>query len=259
MHGHMRTRNLTFTSAALAVSTLACVAALALSPASAVARSNLRVSTNWSGFVAGGPGVHFRSVSAQWRQPRPRCARNRVATTSTWVGLGGLSSEVLEQTGTQFFCVHGRTATGAWYELLPAPAMFLRMRIFPGDLMSARVTVAGHRVTMSLRDLSDGESFVRTFRAPHISTDSADWIQEAPTACGRGGCHIVRLANFGTVHFSHARAQGVRGRYGSIAARAWQHIRLMLVQTGRGFINVAVPSRLARRGSAFTVTYHSGG
>ncbi len=255
----MRIRNPISHALAAALTVLAGVLPFVLAPTAASA-SNVQTSTNWSGFVAGAAGVHFRSVSAQWRQPRPRCARNRVATTSTWVGLGGTTSQVLEQTGTQFFCAHGRTATGAWYELLPAPAVFLRMRVSPGDVMSARVTVVGHRVGMFLADLSNGGVFSRTFPARHISTDSADWIQEAPTTCDRSGsCHIVRLANFGTVHFTRAQAQGVGGRRGSIAARAWRHVRVLLWQAGSGFTNIAVPSRLTGRGSSFTVTYHSGG
>jgi hypothetical protein len=232
------------------------VVALVFAAPAAAAPALVAPSANWAGFIAGGPGVRFRSVSASWRQPAPRCNGRHVATTSTWIGLGGVTGRMLEQTGTQLFCAHGRTATLAWYEILPAPAVFLGMPVRPGDVISARVTVIGHRVSFLLRDVSEGESFSHTFRARRINTDSADWIQEAPSLCSRSGsCHPVRLANFGTIHFSSARAQGARGHFGSIAARLWQHIRLVLIQATHSFINVAVPSRLGRHGSAFTVTY----
>jgi hypothetical protein len=215
-------------------------------------------SKNWGGFIAGGPGVHFRTVSARWRQPAARCGASKVSLAATWIGLGGVTSKPLEQTGTWVACIHGHPELLAWFELLPAPPRFLQMRVRAGDLISARVTVVGHQVSFVLDNASEGESFRHTFTAPHINVATADWVQEAPAACTHANsCHIVRLADFGTVHFAAAHAVSVRGHSGSISSRSWRRIRVILVQQGSNFTHLAVPSRLTAGGSAFAVAYRA--
>jgi hypothetical protein len=117
--------------------------------------SSTSTSTNWSGYVAHGSGVHFRYVSALWTQPVATCTAGDPTYSAVWVGLGGysLSSQALEQIGTEADCsASGRVISTAWYELVPAPSRGIRMTVDPGDVMAGSVTVVGHRVTLTLVD-----------------------------------------------------------------------------------------------------------
>src|SRR5207247_4296178 len=98
------------------------------------------VSSNWSGYAVTGADAttgaqtQFTTVTATWIQPRATCT-NRAGTYSAfWVGLGGYSddSTALEQIGTSSDCsAAGIPVTSMWYELVPAPAVPVRLKIFP--------------------------------------------------------------------------------------------------------------------------------
>ena len=58
-----------------------------------------------------------------------------MAIAAIWVGLGGytVGSNALEQTGTAADCNGAGKATYyAWYELVPASSVTLKLKIFPG-------------------------------------------------------------------------------------------------------------------------------
>src|SRR5215212_11166271 len=134
-------------TAALACGTLG--AASAPAPASAAVRVGTILSTNWAGYAAA--GARFRSVSGRWTVPRMRCKPGRAGWSAAWVGLGGFTGDGrgLEQTGTDSSCTRqGKARYAAWYELVPAPSRPVRMKVRPGNRMSAAVTVRGRRVTL---------------------------------------------------------------------------------------------------------------
>jgi hypothetical protein len=81
----------------------------------------------------------------------------------------------------------GRAFYSAWYELVPAAAHTIRMKVRPGDRIASAVTVSGRHVTLTLRNRTSGKSFQRraTMTAPDVS--SAEWIVEAPAACNASG------------------------------------------------------------------------
>jgi Peptidase A4 family len=203
------------------------VAVAVCGPPAAGAATTTDTSTNWAGYVAGRTGVRFRHVSATWVQPAVSCQSGSPSYTSAWVGLGGNSesSQALEQIGTEADC----TATGAaryssWYELVPDVSHSARMTVKAGDQLHASVGVSGHRVTVSLANLTRGTHFTKTMRATSIDTSSAEWIVEAPSLCAdasMASCRLGSLGDFGTTSFTGANATTTGGHTGTVSDAAW--------------------------------------
>jgi Peptidase A4 family len=271
----MRTTATPHTPRLLGASLLpALIGLLALAPASAGAA---RVSSNWAGYVASPAthrGTHFRTVSGTWIAPAATCSAGHATYSAAWVGLGGDSSSAsaLEQIGTDSDCTRaGHARYSSWYELLPAGAVNLPLKISAGDEISASATVAGHTVTLKMRDVTTGAHVTRKRRASSIDTSSAEWIIEAPSACAEernGSCEVLALTNFGTFAFSSATAT-IKGHTGTIADSRWAaealELRQGTVSTSRiraGALALpsateilATPSSVLAANGSFTVTW----
>jgi hypothetical protein len=252
---------------AAAVAALAAMLALAGAPARAGAASWATTSSNWAGYAASQPGVSFRRVSATWTAPQAHCASGGRRYSAAWVGLGGLHStaRALEQVGTEADCAGGKGYSSAWYELVPDAPVELDLAVRPGDTISAAVTVEGHVVKLFIANRTRGTSFTRRLTAARVDVSSADWIVEAPSACGdNGGCRALPLADFGTTPFAAARATSATGHAGTITDPAWSAVAITLTP-GRGPGSMrsapdagagsAAPADLSPAGDAFTVSY----
>jgi hypothetical protein len=196
----------------LTVLLLALVPAVALTVAPAVGPGGLShrpvagsvnsTSSNWSGYAStSGP---FSSVSASWTQPSVTCGQ-KTSYSSFWVGLDGDGSGTVEQTGSEADCRHGAAVYSAWYEMYPAYPVNFSSRVRPGDTFQASVsaTTSG-AFTLSLADVTEGWTHTENLSASGASRFSAEVIAEAPSSGGR----VLPLADFGTVHFSGATANG---------------------------------------------------
>src|SRR5579859_1164246 len=244
------------------------VVGLVLAP-SALADST--TSSNWAGYAIHRAGVSFRSVKASWNEPTVRCTAGQRTFSSYWVGIGGFnpSSQDIEQLGTEADCTRfGIPKYTAWYELLPAPSLPIRLAVHPGDLVSASATVVGHLVSFSLRDMTTGRSFARTLRAASVDVSSAEWIVEAPSDClSASECVTLPLADFGSTSFLDAAAQGSLGHWGPISRAGWQSTRISLDGLDQrlgtagtaAVAGAANTSPLSGGGQAFTVSYSARG
>jgi hypothetical protein len=238
---------------------------LAVAP---VALADANNSANWSGYAAHRRGVKFSKVTARWIQPAASCIPGQRSYSAFWVGLGGYAttSQALEQVGTEVDCAaSGAVKSSAWYELVPTPSRPVRLRVRPGDVIDASVTVKGRRVSLALHDQTSRRWFRKTLNARMVDVTSADWIAEAPSVCGiYTPCQTLPLADFGTTRFSRATAQTVRGHAGTISDHSWGWTKISLTPGGRSLVaaersaamaGASTPSALAHGGSAFTVTY----
>jgi hypothetical protein len=248
-----------------------------VAPASAAAITEAQ-SANWAGYVVAGRS--FSRVSGHWVVPTVR--KQSDAFSAFWVGLGGVSSRsrALEQTGTDSDFVGGRAHYYAWYELVPAAPVILRLPVRPGDHMAGRVTVRGTTVTVSIANQTAHRSFARTLHMRRPDTSSAEWIAEAPSAVSRSGAvDVLPLADFGTMRFASAAARDAAGHAGPISDSRWRAQRLDLVSSsdgangppgdmpapatgapaGGGSSGDAAASALGSRGSSFGVTWQGGG
>jgi hypothetical protein len=234
--------------------------------------TNPEQSSNWAGYaITGNPGEvrNFKRVSSSWIEPTATCTPGSSTYSAFWVGLGGLAqtSTKLEQTGTEADCdSNGLAHYTAWYELVPSGPVTLKLKISPGDSISASVTVHGSAVTMKLTDHTTGAiaDTVLHFAKPDLS--SAEWIAEAPSNCSGSSCRALPLTDFGSVSFGGAAVETGNGRTGVISNPAWSAQPIELEDaTAREFggsrvfalpsIVTAVPTILDLTGSAFSVSW----
>ena len=248
----------------------------AFAPADVVSQT----SSNWAGYAVtdngvaaqtGGTPTTFSNVSGSWTQPAATCSRGSGASYAAfWVGLGGFAdgSQALEQTGTEADCTTAGKATySVWYELVPAAPVTVKLKVAPGDSISASVGVTGQTVSIRIANATRNTVFTKTLTMTSPSPDltSAEWIAEAPSNCGSyGGCRPLPLANFGTATFTSATATG-NGHTGTIGDPAWSATAVSLQGTsgdlfrGRFASTVptadATPGPLSPDGGSFAVTW----
>jgi hypothetical protein len=158
-------------------------------------------STNWSGYAV--TGSRFTSVSSSWTEPTATCSAT--AYSSFWVGLDGDTSNSVEQTGTDADCSGKTPEYYAWYEMYPKYPVNFSNTVRPGDHRSASVTTNdGGSFTLTISDSTQGWTKTTTARLKSAKLASAEVIAEAPSSSSG----VLPLANFGTVSFSGASANG---------------------------------------------------
>jgi hypothetical protein len=160
-------------------------------------------SSNWAGYAV--TGGTYRSVSSSWTQPAVNCSSTN-AWSSFWVGLDGDTSNTVEQTGTEADCSNGHAVYSAWYEMYPKFPKTYSTPVGAGDHMNASVTTSGNGTfTLKLTNSTRGWTQTTSARLKSARLASAEVIAEAPSSSGG----VLPLANFGTVGFSGASANGV--------------------------------------------------
>jgi hypothetical protein len=190
------------------------VLAAALAGATANAADSAPVVTpNWAGYAVAAQGtsaIAFTSVTGTWITPAVRCPQGSAgAASAVWVGIGGFREATLEQIGTDANC--GRSLQPvyyAWFEVAPFPAVPIRLRLRPGDTMTASVNVRAGQVELQLKNQTRRWTFTRTISSVMPGTASAEWIVEAPASCVRYSCSQTPLANFGSVTMTGIAATG---------------------------------------------------
>jgi hypothetical protein len=195
-------------------------------------------STNWSGYAV--TGSRFTSVSASWTEPTAKCSGT--AYSSFWVGLDGDTSGTVEQTGTDADCSGSTPQYYAWYEMYPKYPVNLRGTVRPGDKLTASVTTDGSgSFTLKITDSTQGWSNTTTARLKSAKLASAEVIAEAPSSSSG----VLPLANFGTVSFTGATANG------SLLTSSTPHIDPITMASGSTV--KAQPSSISS--GAFSVTW----
>jgi hypothetical protein len=196
-------------------------------------------STNWSGYAV--TGSRFTSVSASWKQPTATCSGG-TAYSSFWVGLDGDTSNTVEQTGTDADCSGATPRYYAWYEMYPKFPVNLSQTVRPGDTMTATVTTDGRGTfTLTISDITRGWTNTKSARLKSAKLASAEVIAEAPSSSGG----VLPLANFGTVSFTGAKANG------SLLTSSTPHIDPITMASGSTI--KAQPSSISN--GAFSVTW----
>jgi hypothetical protein len=262
---------------ALASITVAACGALAAAAALAAPTAGIDVSSNWSGYAVTGVGstatvastsMSFTDVTGTWTQPAATCTPGQSTSAAIWVGLGGytVGSNALEQTGTAADCNSAGKATYyAWYELVPATSVTLKLKVFPGDKITSTVLVKGTDVLVQVKNRTRHTSFSKHLPMQDPDLTSAEWIAEAPSECTATGlCRTVPLTNFGSVTFSKIATLG-NGQGGTLSGPGWESTPIQLVPRARRFfgdVNAsatttagASPTNLSSDGSAFTVNW----
>jgi hypothetical protein len=150
---------------------------------------------NWSGYVA--TGSEFRSVSASWKAPAVKC-NSAIDVFGPWVGLGGITSNSVEQTGIEINCSSGQARYRAWFEMAPAPPVYYDDPIREGD--SIRATVGRTNTHYKMTITNDTRHWTRTADNTAVGDNSsAEVILESPTGA---------FPDFGRFTFTGATVDG---------------------------------------------------
>ena len=145
-------------------------------------------------------------MSANWTEPTGHCT-SATRYSSFWVGLDGFNSSTVEQTGSEVDCSGGSPVYYSWYEMYPAFPVNFSNTVRPGDKFFGSVTFnGGSSYTLVLQDITQGWKHTVNKSLSGAANSSAEVIAEAPCCTASGG--ILPLANFGTVNFSNATANG---------------------------------------------------
>lgn len=219
-------------------------------------------STNWSGYaVTGAPGS-VSDAKGSWTVPsiQGTCSGTN-QYSSFWVGIDGFNSGTVEQTGTDSDCQNGAPTYYAWFEFFPHPSFLINgMAIRPGDHISADAHFGGRSFTVTITDVSTGQSFSTSARVRGAQRSSAEWIAEAPSSSGG----ILPLADFGTVSYGtdstgvamtcYATIGGTTGAIGAFGSAIQQ-----ITMVSNSGATKAQPSALSSDGTSFSVTWQSSG
>jgi hypothetical protein len=223
-----------------ALSGVAIVVVLSAFGASSAAAAGIElvkgVSANWSGYATTRTTVSdkFKRIAGSWTQPAGQCSHGSSTYSAIWVGLGGFErgAQALEQTGSEVDCTpSGEAVYSAWYELVPAGPVALRLAIHAGDQLSASVVVHGREVVMQVKDVTTGktQTVVRRMSDPKPDLTSAEWIVEAPSECSSTDvCRTLPLTNFGAVTFANASATTAQDHRTPIANAGYEVTALEL-------------------------------
>ncbi len=160
------------------------------------------VSDNWSGQVA--TGGTYTSVTGDWVVPQvTNVAPSYGLYSATWVGIDGVGTQSLIQTGTAQESGTGWARYYAWYDLLPGEAQPIDHTVDPGDRISASVSEVDTATNLWRIDIADSThdwSFTHEFTYVTPGA-SAEWIEEAPSIYG--GSVVGELDDYGSVTFTN--------------------------------------------------------
>ena len=208
---------------------------------------------NWSGY-ASSSSTHqeYTSVGGSWKVPTLTCtAEQRLA--SQWVGLDGVTSSTVEQTGILEYCFEGTAFYYTWWEMAPAASNLVGngTTLKPGDSIVAKVTRSGTNYTMTLIDsTTTGNNISKTqsCAAATCLANSAEWIDERPASA----IGIVPLAN--TSNWSPFGASTTAGGVTDTIASAPNSAQVLMLDV-TGTYDLTSVSALTSTGKGFTTKW----
>ena len=219
-------------------------------------RAGPGTSLEWSGYAVTGPVGSVSDVKGSWKVP---AIVGDCPTTSQyssfWVGIDGISSNTVEQIGTDSDCLKGSAVYYAWYEFYPSRGYGL-FYVNPGDVVSAEVNYSNETFTVSILDLTSDRSFNTSQRVRSAQRSSAEWIAEAPSSRRIS----LPLANFGNVYFGSDNTgvsatcyATVSGATGTIATFGSSVQQITMVNSSGA--TKAQPSGVSSDGTSFSIKW----
>lgn len=221
-------------------------------------------STNWSGYAVTGANGSVSDVKASWVIPSisGQCPSTN-QYSSFWVGIDGYSSNTVEQIGTDSDCQNGEAVYYAWFEFYPHPSFIINsLPLSPGDVVSAEVKSSGRGVfTVTLTNVSTGQSFSTSTKIRSAAQSSAEWIAEAPYSGG-----VLPLADFSTVFFGSDTTGQINTCFATVSRTTGpiglpafnQSLDEITMDTSSGIVK-ASPSSLSADGTSFSIAWRSSG
>jgi hypothetical protein len=186
-------------SAAPAPAASAPTASPAASPATVV------YTQDTAGYIASGTTSLFTSVSAIWSETATTCSSTGSYDTS-WIGLdgwgGGTAS--IEAAGVDTDCDGPAPAYAAWYDMYPAPPVYLDPASYPvtvGDPISAQVVYSGGAFQVTMSDPAKGWTYHTSATDRYAKRTSAEAVLQATPG---------EFPDFGRVNFTNVTVNGAK-------------------------------------------------
>lgn len=210
-------------------------------------------STNWSGYVAKG---NFAMVQGDFIQPTINPSNPSYTHESTWVGLGGYSSNKLVQTGTAMNTYNGTNNYYAWYEYLGTSGSvpeirFTNITINPGDEIHTYCSFQGANDLFNayVANNSNGTSqsvLVSLPASVYFDSSTAEFINEHPSwnVTDNG------LTNYGTTKWKNCQIYKMTNSWVNLGSTTYD----LVTMTNSSQIK-AKPSGL--NGQTFTSTWYN--
>jgi|HubBroStandDraft_5_1064220.scaffolds.fasta_scaffold11625_4 hypothetical protein len=161
-------------------------------------------SSGWAGYELSGATGAFSSVSASWTEPAVTCTKGD-QDVAFWVGLDGVSSDSVEQIGTEADCTAGTASAFGWYEMYPAVPVDFSNPVKAGDVLTASVTFSGTKTyTLVLADATQGWTKTATVSETGLARSSAEVVTSGPGADGGS----TTLTDFGKIAYTGCAVNG---------------------------------------------------
>ena len=229
--------------------------------AGAIAHGAPAASLNWAGQVDAGAAhagtgtgtgtgtkapTAFSGVAGSWHVPSvaPSGGSENV---STWIGIGGVGTTRLIQTGTTVTVSGGTVHYFAWVELLPTAPVYVDAVVRPSDAMEAFIEERASGLwQVEIEDITQGWLVeTSTVRYTAGAQTTAEWITERPLTVASG--QFTTLADFGSTQFTHLLVTGTSLTVTSLAS---------VYMTDTATVVIAYPSAPAPATTgSFTDTY----
>ncbi|HKD07036.1 MAG TPA: G1 family glutamic endopeptidase [Bryobacteraceae bacterium] len=215
-------------------------------------------STNWGGYAVTGANGSVTDVKGSWIVPgiSGSCpATDQYA--AFWIGIDGYNSNTVEQLGTESDCQNGKPVYYAWFEFYPHLSYLVNtVSVHPGDQFTAEVSAGGKgKFTVSMTNVTTGQSFSTTTKIPSADQSSAEWIAEAPYSGG-----VLPLADFGSIIFGNSSLQNtatIGGKTLAISSFPSGSVDQITMETSNGAVK-ASPTPLGKD-SSFSISWVSAG
>ncbi len=213
-------------------------ATLAISVLGTSMAGNTVVSSNWSGYIAGG-GL-YSAVSGSFTVPSLEGSTLANNGVGEWIGIGGVQAGTLIQAGIGEFpdpTDPNLFYTQPFWEVYPAPANTITgFSVTPGDQVTVTIAeISGSDWSITVKNDTNGETFT-TDQTYSGSTSTAEWIVEAPTINGS----LIPLAPYSPdVSFTGLSTVGpTAAMIRDVMVQNYMLVSTPSVQTSTGF-NVA--------------------
>jgi hypothetical protein len=209
--------------------------------------------TNWADYYASG---NFVQVQGNFTQPTVQSGCLSNTYESTWVGLGGVNTGKLVQTGTAMNTRNGANSYYAWYEYLspahPNPEIkFNSITVSGGDSIHAYCSFqsSNNRFNAYVANNTNGTSqtvLVDISASEYFDSSTAEWINEHPSVSGTDN----GLTKYGSNGWTTAQAYTNTGTWYNITSLTYDRIDMYNGSTVR-----SRPSGLS--GGSFTSNWYA--
>jgi Peptidase A4 family len=137
--------------------------------------------SNWGGYIAPGSADEYTIASAEWAVAKVTCRADK-DFYAPWVGIDGYGDQTVEQTGVQTTCASGSPVSQAWYEMYPAPPVYINEPVSTGDDFSASVSFSTvtKKFTITITDVSKPWTDTVTKKLKSAKRMSAEAVIESP-------------------------------------------------------------------------------